>query len=209
MYTLQLNADYTPVKVLPWERAVELVLGGKAVTVAAYAGRFVRSPSFAMPWPAVVSLRRYARSRGRVRYSARGVLARDGFTCAYCGARPTRGDGRPDRTVLTLDHVVPRAHAKQGVVYLPWARKWAKLSCWENAVTACRACNARKADRTPAQADMPLRSLPRVPTAADVLRMSLGRFPTVPAEWEPWLPERWQAGLAAPPADAMEIAVGA
>jgi 5-methylcytosine-specific restriction endonuclease McrA len=192
MHTLQLNADYTPLKVLPWERAIELVLSGKAVTVAAYPGRFVRSASLALPWPAVVALRRYAKARGRVGYSARGVLARDGYTCAYCGLRPHRGDAVAERDRLTLDHVVPRAHAKNGMVYLPWSRKWVRVSCWENATTACRACNMRKADRTPSQAGMPLRAVPRVPTAADVLRITLGRFHAVP-EWKPWLPERWQA----------------
>ena len=50
---LQLNADYTPNKVLRWERAVELLMMGKAVTCTPYPGRFVRSPSLAIPWPAV------------------------------------------------------------------------------------------------------------------------------------------------------------
>ncbi|MDP2315080.1 MAG: HNH endonuclease [Pseudomonadota bacterium] len=203
MHTLQLNADYTPIKVLPWERAIELVLSGKVVTVAAYPSRFVRSASLALPWPAVVTLRRYARARGRVGYSSRGVFARDGYTCAYCGLQP-RGGRRPDREQLTLDHVVPRAHAKDGAVYLPWSRKWVRVSCWENAVTACRACNMRKADRTPSQAGMPLRTVPRVPTPSDVLRITLGRL-TVPAEWTPWLPEKWQVTRA----EATGVARGA
>lgn len=191
MLVLQLNADYTPLRVLAWERAVELLLEEKAVTVATYPGRFVRSPSLALPWPAVVALTRWSRARPRAGYGTRGVLARDDYTCAYCGLRPLRADGRPDREALTLDHVVPRAQAKDGTVYLPWARRRAPVSCWENAVTACRACNGRKADRTPAQAAMPLRVVPRVPTAADALRMTIGRYRTVPSEWEPWLPERW------------------
>lgn len=196
MQTLQLNADYTPMKVLPWERAVELVLDNKAVIVAPYPGRFVRSATLALQWPAVIALKRYARARGRVRFSTRGVLARDGYTCGYCGVRPTRADGRPDREILTLDHVVPRAQAKHAAVYLPWSRRWVSVSCWENAMTACRACNARKGARTPLQANMPLRSVPRVPTASDVLRMSLGRLGRAPEEWAPYLPERWQDTVA-------------
>lgn len=191
-YTLQLNADYGPMKVLRWERAVELVLDGKAVTVAAYEGRFVRSVSLALPWPAVIALRRYARTHDRVRFSSRNVQARDMWTCAYCGVRPRHADGRPDRKALTLDHVIPRAQARKGQVYLPWSRRWVKVSCWENAVAACPACNLRKADRTPLQAGMALRFHPRPPTHADALRIALDRIHTVPAEWAAWLPQRWR-----------------
>ncbi len=192
-FALQLNADYGPMKVLRWERAVELVLAGKAVTVAAYEGRFVRSESLALPWPSVVALKRYARSRERVRFSSRNVQARDAWTCAYCGLRPLLHDGRPDRKGLTLDHVIPRAQAKGGTVYLPWSRRWVKVSCWENAVAACASCNTRKADRTPVQAHMDLRIYPRVPTHADALRITLDRIAHVPPEWTAWLPERWRA----------------
>lgn len=189
---LQLNADYSPLKVLRWERAVELVLEGKAATVTPYEGRFVRSVSLAIPWPAVIALKRWNRARERVRFCSRNVQARDAWTCAYCGLRPTLADGRPDRRGLTLDHVIPRAQAKDGAVYLPWSRKWVRVSCWENAVAACAACNTRKADRTPAQAGLPLRTVPRVPTPSDALRIALDRVSRVPPEWEPWLPDRWR-----------------
>lgn len=197
-YVLLLNADYTPTRIIRWERAVELVLEQKAVSVAAYPGRFVRSASLALPWPAVVALRRFARPRGRVRFCGRNVAARDHYTCAYCGITPKNADGRPDRDALTLDHVVPRAQARDGKVFLPWAKKWVNVTCWENAVTACRACNGRKADRTPVQANMTLRVLPRIPTPADALRMALARLSTVPEEWGPFLPAGILVGLAQP-----------
>lgn len=185
---LLLNADYTPMRVIRWERAVELVLDQKVVQVAAYPGRFVRSMTLALPWPGVVALRKYSQARGKVRFSSRNVQARDAHTCAYCGLRPRHPDGRPDRTVLTMDHVIPRAQARESRVYLPWSRKWVSVSCWENAATACRHCNSRKADRTPVQANMTLRIYPRVPTGADALRMAVSRMASVPAEWLPWLP---------------------
>jgi 5-methylcytosine-specific restriction endonuclease McrA len=192
--TLQLNADYTPMKILRWEHAIELVLAGKAVTVTAFPGRFVRSQSLALPWPAVIALRRYALPRARARFSARNVKARDGFMCAYCGIRPRHPDGRPDRRALTLDHVIPRAQARDGSVYLPWSRRWVSVTCWENVTAACRACNTRKADRSPTQAGMPIRVYPRIPGGVDVLRITLGSLGAVPVEWEVWLPERWREG---------------
>ncbi|MBM4364893.1 MAG: HNH endonuclease [Deltaproteobacteria bacterium] len=185
---LLLNADYTPMRVIRWERAVELVLDQKLVQVAAYPGRFVRSMALALPWPSVVALRKYSHGRGKVRFSSRNVQARDAYTCSYCGVRPRQADGRPDRVSLTLDHVIPRAHAREGKVYLPWSRKWVNVSCWENSATACRNCNSRKADRTPVQANMTLRIYPRVPTQADALRMAMSRLMVVPEEWLPWLP---------------------
>ena len=185
---LLLNADYTPMRVIRWERAVELVLDQKVVQVAAYPGRFVRSMTLALPWPGVVALRKYSQARGKVRFSSRNVQARDAHTCSYCGVRPRHVDGRPDRSVLTMDHVIPRAQAREAKVYLPWSRKWVSVSCWENAATACRHCNSRKADRTPVQANMTLRIYPRVPTSADALRMTMSRMAAVPAEWLPWLP---------------------
>lgn len=190
-HVLQLNADYTPMKVMRWERAVELVLDQKAINVVAYPGRFVRSTSLAVPWPAVIALRRYAQARGRVRFSSRNVIARDHFTCQYCAVRPRLADGRPDRTDLTTDHVIPRAQARDGVVYLPWSRRWVNVTCWENCVAACRWCNTRKADHTPIQANMPLRQYPRVPTQFDVLRLALARVGSVPEEWRDYLPEGW------------------
>lgn len=202
---LVLNADYTPAKIIRWERAVELLLDNKAVTVENHPGRFVRSASLAIPWPAVVVLRRYARPRGRVRFCGRNVAARDHYACAYCGLVPRTPEGRPDRDLLTMDHVIPRAQARDGKVYLPWTRKWVNVTCWENAVTACRACNARKADRTPAQANMVLRVLPRVPTPADALRMTLARIADVPGSWLPWLPA---SALPAPPEKQRHGAVG-
>jgi 5-methylcytosine-specific restriction endonuclease McrA len=185
---LQLNADYQPLRIIHWQRAVELILGEKVVLVAPLPNRFVRSASLALPWPAVVALRRYSTVRGRARFSSRTVQARDAYTCAYCGLRPLLPNGRPDRNQLTMDHVIPRAQAREGVVHLPWSRRWVNVTCWENVATACRACNARKAARTPQQARMPLRIYPRSPTQNDVLRMTFSRVATLPEVWLPWLP---------------------
>ena len=70
------------------------------------------------------------------------LFARDRYVCAYCGGRYTAGH-------LSLDHVTPASHGG--------ARSW------NNAVTACRPCNTRKADRTPQQAGMQLLYVPYTP----------------------------------------------
>lgn len=187
---LVLNADYAPLRVTHWSKAVELVLDNKASVVEAAPGRFVRSPSLAVPWPEVVALRRYHTVRARAKFSARNVIARD-QRCAYCGVSPRLPNGKLDRGALTMDHVIPRAQAKHHAVHLPWSRTWVNVTCWENCVAACPRCNQRKADRSPAEAGMTLLFLPRPPTTADVLRMSLAGLRTVPAAWRPYVPEAW------------------
>lgn len=183
---LVLNADGTPLRVVSWERAVSMLLEDKVAMVEAYAGRMIRSASFGMPHPAVVVLRRYQAFRNRVRFNRQNVLARDSYTCQYCGRRPTRASGRPDLGELTIDHVIPRAQARGGQVVLKDGER-VPVTCWSNVVTACVPCNANKADRTPAEARMPLRRTPRPPTGMDLLWMAVLQV-DVPEEWRDWLP---------------------
>lgn len=71
------------------------------------------------------------------------LFARDRNLCAYCGDGFAEAD-------LTREHIIPFAqNGRDG---------------WMNVVTACRACNHRKSDRTPEQAHMPLLYTPYVPT---------------------------------------------
>jgi 5-methylcytosine-specific restriction endonuclease McrA len=185
---LLLNANQQPIKVITWQRAIGLLLEEKVQLVKAHADRLVRSTSgIVLPWPAVVALKVFVRlsqrARPQVDFKRRNVLARDGYECAYCGARPRTASGAPDVRALSIDHVVPLAQAHNGKVFLPWARKEVPQTCWENVVTACLSCNGRKADRTPEQAGMKLRALPRIPTHIDVVRILIARV-GVPEEWK-------------------------
>lgn len=186
---LKLNADYSAIGVVPWNAAVDLILGNKASAVENVEGKFVRSERLAMPWPAVIALKRYKQVRSRVKFSGKNVILRDMGRCNYCGCMPRLNDGRIDRKELTLDHVVPRAAAQSGAVFLPWSKKWVNVTSWENATTACKRCNSWKADRSVSDAGMKLLVYPRTPTQADVLRMALGQLKHVPDEWRAYLPE--------------------
>lgn len=134
--TLLLNAGFEPVKVISWQRAVTLLVLGKAELLEAYEGE-VRSASHAIDMPSVVRLRRGSRGRTNkgVKFCRGNVYRRDDFTCQYCGARP--GASR-----LTFDHVLPRSRGG--------------LTEWTNIVTACSTCNRDKADRTPSEAGLTL-----------------------------------------------------
>jgi len=147
---LVLNATMEPLCVVPARRAVVLVLSSKADVVQTNGHRF-RSAQLDIAAPSVVRLRTYVRVpyRRRAALSRRGVFIRDGHQCQYC-----------DRTAENVDHVMPRSRGGAHE--------------WENVVAACRRCNSRKKDRTPAEAAMSLRRQPYAPRAAFWLVVAVG-----------------------------------
>src|SRR6476619_574436 len=145
---LVLNATDVPLAVLSARRAVVLVLKEKADVVVSN-GAIFRSEHINMDAPSVVRLRRFVHVpyRHQAPLTRRGVRARDGYSWQYCGAGAEN-----------LDHVLPRSGGG--------------LHVWENVVAACRRCNAKKLDRTPAEAGVTLARTPFAP--ADGFRLTLG-----------------------------------
>ena len=93
--------------------------------------------------PEVIALRTYDGYPVRgVSFTRRNVYKRDGHTCQYCGDRPGLHE-------LTIDHVIPRSRGG--------------ASSWENCVTACRPCNARKANRLAHELNLTLKKPPAAP----------------------------------------------
>jgi len=185
---LVLNADYTLLEIVSWQKAVSLLVLDKVRMVERYAERLLRSPSVTLPFPAVVVRNTYVRNRKRVRFSRRNILARDAYSCQYCGAKPRRPSGAPDLSALTIDHVVPRAQAREGWVVLPWNGERVRVTSWSNVLTACAPCNAEKANRTPRQARLTFGKVPKTPNPLQIAWMSVHRYP-IPREWEDYLPE--------------------
>lgn len=137
MPVLVLNASYEPVNITRARRALVLLIKGVAVVEEAHE-RFVH---VGLRLPCVIRLRQYRRLPSRIQtLSRKNILIRDGHICQYCGGKFLGSD-------LELEHVIPRARGGE--------------STWENLVAACRNCNARKADRTPAEAGMTLLRQPR------------------------------------------------
>ncbi len=154
---LVLNVSCEPLQILAIRRAVRLVLGGKAEVVEFGAGH-LRSEHHVLARPTVIRLHRYVHVPYQdLPFTRAGVLLRDNYACQYCGATPLPA-------LLTIDHVMPRALGGQ--------------SSWENVVTACRACNGRKANKPLHVAHMTLRSRPVRPTRPSLLRHLLSRHPT-------------------------------
>ncbi len=158
---LVLNQDYEPLNVSRVRRAVTLLLAGKAEVVENNSG-FIRSPSFSLAIPSVIRLSHLVRRpTPRWKLTRRRVFLRDQYTCQYCG-KQTRE--------LTLDHVIPRHLGGEHT--------------WENVVSACKACNHRKAGRTPREAGMKLLRKPCRPA----LRIGYFVHPfQTPPEWQRYL----------------------
>jgi hypothetical protein len=83
------------------------------------------------------------------------LIARDRYTCAYCAQR-----FRFDQ--LDMEHIVPRSKGGE--------------DSWTNLVAACKACNNRKADRTPEAAGMKLHYVPYVPNRYEAFILSNRRI---------------------------------
>ncbi len=158
--TLVLNRNWQPIGVAPVARSLMLVWNESAQFVDPSDFQlynwsdwsrlkpqadepFIQAVRQRLRVPEVVVLTRYDRLPIRsVALSRRNLFKRDGYTCQYCGQQPGSEE-------LTIDHVLPRSRGG--------------VSSWENCVLACVECNKRKADRTPAEARMPLRSVPARP----------------------------------------------
>ncbi|WP_244299685.1 HNH endonuclease [Rubrobacter xylanophilus] len=145
---LTLNASYEPVALVPVKRAIVLVVTEKAEIVEANLERRFRSEKAEYPYPLVIRLVKYVEIPRRLRKHVTNTIlfARDGYRCQYCGRHKSEL-GR--RECLTRDHVKPISRGGG--------------NGWDNVVTACTRCNARKGNRLPMECGMYPKSTPKEP----------------------------------------------
>lgn len=137
------SQNYLPLSRVNIRRAIVLLLTGKAEPMNLVKGCSwqIHSPSLVLEVPEYIRLT----TRGTERLwkvpsvNRREVFKRDHHTCQYCGCS----------NQLTIDHVLPLSKGGRHT--------------WDNVVAACETCNQRKGNRTPEQANMPLRSKPKAP----------------------------------------------
>ena len=113
---LVLNATYEPINVCTVRRATVLVLKAKAEIIERGDSK-LHSERMALERPVVIRLITYVRvprDVHRRKITRKAVLARDSWTCQYCGQR---------KPGLTVDHVIPRSRGG--------------TSAWDNIVASC------------------------------------------------------------------------
>src|SRR5260370_36949265 len=116
---LVLNADcgalsYFPLSLWSWQETVKAVSLDRVNIIYEY-DEIVRSPSFEMRLPSVISLKEYIPAARRPAFTRFNVFLRDRFSCQYCGEPFSSHD-------LTFDHVIPRSRGVR--------------TTWGNGVTA-------------------------------------------------------------------------
>ena len=132
---LVLNHNFEPLNICGVRRGMVLVLLDKA-EVLRWSEATLISTGGTHEVPSVVRLHvNIRRPMPRLKLSRKAVLARDDYTCVYCGSKQT----------LTIDHVFPRHRGGE--------------TTWENMVCSCLKCNNKKGARTPQECGM------RLPTA--------------------------------------------
>jgi 5-methylcytosine-specific restriction endonuclease McrA len=173
---LLLNSNYEPLNVCNMRRAMALLLLGKAEVLQ---GREAPLATIRgnLTAPSVLKMRyQVRRPMPQLRLSRHSVLARDNYTCQYCGIRNKE---------LTIDHVIPR-----------WA---GGPHTWDNLVACCRRCNLKKGDKTPQQAHMKLARRPKRPHFIPYLSLPLYLKAQNRGEWRDYLPffEEFGSGVYA------------
>ena len=135
---LVLNASYEPLNITTWRRATVLMLKGKAESLEENSNHEIRNN---VKLPTVIRLRYFIKVPYReLALNRKNLLQRDNYSCQYCACS---GDQ------LSIDHVIPRSRGGEDI--------------WENVATACISCNMRKGNRTPKEANMPLKNKPHKP----------------------------------------------
>ena len=167
---LVLNHNFEPLNICGVRRGMVLVLLAKA-EVLRWSDGTMTSTDGSHQVPSVVRLHEnIRRPMPRLKLSRKAVLARDDYTCVYCGSKQT----------LTIDHVFPRHRGGE--------------TTWENVVCCCLKCNNKKGSRTPQECGMRLPRPPYKPRYVPYI--SFPRFVSAirRAEWREFL-EGYGKGL--------------
>ena len=140
---LLLDRSYFPISVIPWRRAVSLLLRDAAETLKwapEQVGQFdvsvVRLVNRSIP----------PDHRKQHRITKRHIFERDGWQCGYCGRAGNKG--------LTIDHVIPKS---RGGTNHP-----------TNLVAACHGCNNWKGSSLLEEAGMRLLYQPKLTSIGSV-----------------------------------------
>ena len=158
---LVLNTNYAPMDICTAKRAICLYYNEKVDILESYK-EDVHSPSITLSLPSIVRLKEYVKhNQMDVILTRRNLLVRDNYECQYCGSK---------KSPLTMDHVKPK---KQG-----------GKDSWENLVAACQTCNRKKGNRTPDEAKMPLKRIPRKPNKIHYFQQFIS---THQGSWKPYL----------------------
>jgi UDP-2,3-diacylglucosamine pyrophosphatase LpxH len=149
---LLLNADYSLLSLVNWQRAIvwSLSTSTSNIEILEYYNdqHILAAHGVKYPLPAVARTIKYFNIFNKtIPFSRNNLFLRDNYTCQYCGQILNFNQ-------LTYDHVIPKSRYKNNL---------RKCTNWTNIVTSCVICNRKKANRTPEEAGMELINKPYEP----------------------------------------------
>lgn len=160
------GSTWEPLSVITVQRAINMLLGGKAIAVE-MTGQYLHTVRTRFEVPSVVALKSYVNvPRRKSHWSRKGVLVRDDYTCVYCGIKlgaQLKGKVLSKRD-FTIDHIIPRCQGGKDT--------------WSNTACACARCNHRKGNRLHNVAGMRLLWEPKTPRTS-YLVIALGSGPEI------------------------------
>ncbi len=157
--TLVLNRSWLAIQICSVKRAISLIYQDHArvidtdgqvygfndwseissLMVEVGPDEFVCSPNLKIKIPRVIVLLAYDRlPRRDVAFSRKNIFERDNYQCQYCGTKPPSRRAAlkwMEEKALTFDHIIPRSRGGK--------------TTWDNIVTCCHRCNAKKGNQTP------------------------------------------------------------
>jgi hypothetical protein len=149
MLALILNNTYEPINITSSLRAFNLFYRGKAEVLEIDGlNPFILGDNV-IDRPTVVRLLYYAPIHNRRSLLTRkNLFLRDNNMCVYCDS--------PNN--LTIDHVLPSSRGGKNT--------------WQNMVTCCKKCNAKKDNKTPEEAKLTMRHKPFEPSYTFLIKQN-------------------------------------
>jgi 5-methylcytosine-specific restriction endonuclease McrA len=126
--TLVVDSTFMARSIISAERAFVISYKGNAEIIAEHPETFgLVNPDLQINKPSIIRVFKYVKQNiHKVPLTRENIYRRDNYECVYCGSS--------NQKILTLDHVIPQSKGGPDT--------------WDNLVTACRPCNAEKADLT-------------------------------------------------------------
>lgn len=181
---LLLNADYQPLSIISWKRALTWHIKYEHNSnygieiIDFYQDDFISGThNKKYPVPSIAKTKRFFKPKeATVIFSRKNLFLRDDYTCQYCYKKF-------DHKNLTYDHIIPKSK---------WDYSSGSPTTWTNITTACVACNLKKGNKTPKEANMKLLKLPMKPNKSfkySIIANHLTKIDQyIPPEWRLYLP---------------------
>lgn len=181
---LLLNADYTPLSIISWKKALTWHIKYEYIDhygieiIDFYKDDFILGANNKKyPVPCIARTKKFFKTKEvALIFSRKNLFLRDNHTCQYCYQQFDFKD-------LTYDHIIPKSK---------WNYSYGSPTTWTNITTACVKCNLKKGNRTPKEANMVLLQLPIKPNKSFKYSMVANHLrkidQAIPKEWKAYLP---------------------